>query len=48
LKGLPYVLEKAEANIDIWSFGLLLYHLCTGKPFLPVNRDDDLADVGSV
>lgn len=35
---------KASPSIDIWSFGVLLYHLCAGESFLPVNRDYDLRD----
>ncbi len=43
---LPYSksIVKASSAIDVWSFGLLLYHLCTGQSLLPVDRDDDLAD----
>lgn len=47
---LPYCNElvRAAPSIDVWSFGLLLFYLCSGQPLLPVNRDDDLADGAAV
>ena len=46
---LPYELEKADnASFDIWSFGVLLYFLCTRKPLLDVDLDDDLKDLDAI
>ena len=39
---LPYELIRASTSIDIWSFGVLLYQLITGEPFIAVNNDYDL------
>jgi serine/threonine protein kinase len=41
-RSLPYNLVVANRAMDIWAFGLILYLLCSGSPFLAVNRDDDL------
>lgn len=41
-KALPYDPVQATPAIDIWSFGVLLFTLCTGSPLFGVNRDDDL------
>jgi hypothetical protein len=47
---LPYYNDLIEASpaIDIWSFGVLLYNLCTEQSLLPVDRADDLADAESM
>ena len=39
---LPYSLIKASPAIDLWSFGTVLYALCSGSNLISVNRDDDL------
>ena len=41
---LPYALVPASATMDVWAYGAMLYHMSTGEPLLPVNRDDDLID----
>ena len=41
---LPYALVPASAAADVWSYGAMLFHMCTGEPLLPVNRDTDLVD----
>jgi len=46
-KSLPYELVKALPSFDVWSFGVLLYLLCTQEHLFPVNRDDDIKDGGN-
>ncbi|GMI24311.1 hypothetical protein TrRE_jg195 [Triparma retinervis] len=41
---LPYQLVRSSPSLDIWSFGTILYALCTGSPLFNVNRDDDLKE----
>ena len=41
-KGLPYSLEIATAEMDMWAIGVLLFLFATGENLFPVNRDDDL------
>jgi len=41
---LPYQLVRSSPSFDIWSFGTILYALCTGSPLFTVNRDDDLKE----
>ncbi|GMH54434.1 hypothetical protein TrRE_jg9806, partial [Triparma retinervis] len=41
---LPYQLVHSSPSLDIWSFGTMLYALCTGSPLFKVSRDDDLKD----
>ena len=38
-KPLPYKLVHASPKIDIWSFGVLLYSMITGRSLWPVDRD---------
>ena len=38
---LPYELIEASYSIDIWSFGTLLYQLCSGGSLVQINVDDD-------
>lgn len=40
---LPYELVKANASLDIWAFGLIVFYLLVGEALVPVNRDEDLA-----
>ncbi len=42
---LPYDLVQASEAYDLWSFGVLLYMLCTGESLFDVNRNDDLKTV---
>eukprot|EP01034_Spumella_vulgaris_P040686 gene40686-50340_t len=41
---LPYELVEASAAIDVWSFGVLLFHMVSDdkKPLLPVTLDNDI------
>lgn len=41
-----YELVPADPSIDIWSFGVLLFNLCSKNPLIAVNRDEDI--VGGV
>ena len=41
-EGLPYSLEIATADMDMWAIGVLLFLFITGENLFPVNRDDDL------
>ena len=41
-EGLPYSLEFATADMDMWAIGVLLFLFITGENLFPVNRDDDL------
>ena len=46
---LPYELMPADPSLDVWSFGTVLFHMCTGTPLLPVTRDYDVEhDVNKV
>lgn len=47
LEDLPYKLVKMVPQLDMWSFGVVLYTLCSGKTLFPVNRDDDLTNGSS-
>jgi serine/threonine protein kinase len=47
-EGLPYRLVETTAAIDIWSFGVVLYELCTGAPLFAVDRKNDLKDGASM
>jgi serine/threonine protein kinase len=42
LKDLPYELVRATPQLDIWSFGVVLYMLCAREFPLSVSRDGDL------
>mmetsp|Transcript_5671 Transcript_5671/g.13131 ORF Transcript_5671/g.13131 Transcript_5671/m.13131 type:complete len:815 (+) Transcript_5671:732-3176(+) len=44
-EGLPYSLEIATADMDMWAVGVLLFLFITGENLFPVNRDDDLVSV---
>ena len=44
---LPYDLLPPSEKIDIWSFGCLLFALCSGGPLFKVNRSDDLDEVAA-
>ena len=44
-EGLPYSLEIATADMDMWAIGVLLFLFITGENLFPVNRDDDLVSV---
>ena len=41
-KDLPYDLVHASPQLDIWSYGVMLYTLCAGDSLLRVSRDGDL------
>ena len=41
-EGLPYKPVYASEAIDLWSLGVLLYALVTGKPLFDIDRNDDL------
>jgi serine/threonine protein kinase len=41
-KGLPYELVPASPAADIWAFGLVIFHLCSKCPLLPLKDDGDL------
>jgi len=43
-EGLPFEPVLAEASVDVWAFGVLLYTMCTGRSLFRVNRDDDIID----
>ena len=45
---LPYNLLPASESIDIWSYGILFFTLCTGNSLYKVNRDDDLCEPSAV
>lgn len=42
LEDLPYKLVRATPQLDIWSFGVMLYMLCAREFPLSVSRDGDL------
>jgi len=44
---LPYDLLPPNEQIDIWSFGCLVFQLCSGGPLFKTNRIHDLDDVFS-
>ena len=46
-EGLPYSLEIATADMDMWAIGVLLFLFITGENLFPVNRDDDLVSADS-
>lgn len=35
---LPYELKQPSLGQDLWAFGLVLFHLCAGRPLFPVNN----------
>lgn len=43
--GLPYDLIRATPQLDIWSFGVMLFTLCARDPFTPVTLDGDVIDI---
>ena len=43
-KPLPYELVRASGKIDVWSFGVMIYQLCSGVSLFASNRDDDIRD----
>ena len=45
---LPYDCVGASESIDIWSFGTILFALCSGDALFKVNRDDDFSDAISL
>ncbi|CAJ1956573.1 unnamed protein product, partial [Cylindrotheca closterium] len=44
MNGLPYGLVKADASLDVWSFGVLLFELVTKEPLFKVNNENDITD----
>ena len=42
-EGLPYELEVAAEEVDLWSLGALAFLLLAGEPLVPSTRDDDCA-----
>lgn len=40
-----YELVKASVSFDMWSYGCVLFHLCSGKPLFLADNDDNLGDV---
>jgi serine/threonine protein kinase len=42
IEDLPYKLVRASPQLDIWSFGVMLYMLCAREFPLAVSRDGDL------
>lgn len=43
-----YKIVRAGRAFDVWSFGVLLYTLCSREPLFKVNNDDDIADGDSM
>ena len=39
---LPYRLVRAEPSVDIWSIGVVLFHLCTNEPLWRHDGQDNL------
>jgi len=39
---LPYELIRSSPQYDMWSFGVMLYFMCTGHQLFKSDRDDDL------
>ena len=37
-------LESAEPSFDIWAFGTVAYHLCTGSVLFKGNKHDEIVD----
>jgi hypothetical protein len=35
---LPYDLVQATTSLDLWAFGLVLFHLCAGRPLFPTDE----------
>ena len=42
---LPYELIRSSPQYDMWSFGVMLYFMCTGHQLFKSDRDDDLTTV---
>ena len=45
---LPYELVRSSPQYDIWSFGCMLYFMCTGQQLFKSNRDDDITNSSSM
>ncbi|KAL3938522.1 MAG: hypothetical protein SGBAC_006589 [Bacillariaceae sp.] len=43
-----YDLVLADSSFDVWSFGVLLYTMCSKEPLFRVNNDDDITDGNSM
>lgn len=46
---LPYDLVQATTSLDLWAFGLVLFHLCAGRPLFPtVGRTGHLLELSDI
>ncbi|CAJ1926554.1 unnamed protein product [Cylindrotheca closterium] len=43
-----FELVGADKSFDVWSFGVLLYTMCSKEPLFRVNTDDDITDGNSM
>ena len=39
---------EAVISYDLWSYGVVLYHLVTGRPLWLTNQNDDIAHEGDL
>jgi hypothetical protein len=45
---LPYGLVKASPTLDVWMFGCLIFHMCSGEPMFLSDGRGNLQDVASL